>query len=235
MHQPLWVRLIQWLVVLVLPVFLVAADLRAVTNHWIVHWEYDKPGFPADQYGLSKAEREYLALVSVDYIRTDAGISLLANLELPDGSPAFNDRELEHMVDVQRVFHQIQRAGSIAGGILLTGAIILLALESSGRLLLAALVNGSLLTLGVLIAIGAFMALSWNDFFTLLHRLFFEGDSWLFAYSDTLIRLFPIRFWMDITAVVVGGLVASTIVFGFAARTIDHRPVRQNPPPTSPI
>ncbi len=34
-------------------------------------------------------------------------------------------------------------------------------------------------------------------FFTLFHQVFFEGDSWLFLYSDTLIRLFPIRFWQD--------------------------------------
>jgi uncharacterized membrane protein len=27
--------------------------------------------------------------------------------------------------------------------------------------------------------------------------LFFTGDSWLFLYSDTLIRLFPMRFWQD--------------------------------------
>jgi integral membrane protein (TIGR01906 family) len=34
-------------------------------------------------------------------------------------------------------------------------------------------------------------------FFTGFHRIFFEGDSWLFLFSDTLIRLFPIRFWQD--------------------------------------
>jgi uncharacterized membrane protein len=34
-------------------------------------------------------------------------------------------------------------------------------------------------------------------FFTWFHGLFFEGDSWLFLFSDTLIRLFPIRFWED--------------------------------------
>ena len=28
-------------------------------------------------------------------------------------------------------------------------------------------------------------------------NLFFTGNSWLFYYSDTLIRLFPIRFWQD--------------------------------------
>jgi integral membrane protein (TIGR01906 family) len=36
----------------------------------------------------------------------------------------------------------------------------------------------------------------WN-FFAGFHALFFEGDSWLFLYSDTLIRLFPLRFWQD--------------------------------------
>jgi integral membrane protein (TIGR01906 family) len=35
------------------------------------------------------------------------------------------------------------------------------------------------------------------QFFTLFHQVFFTGDSWLFYYSDTLIRLFPIRFWQD--------------------------------------
>jgi hypothetical protein len=35
------------------------------------------------------------------------------------------------------------------------------------------------------------------QFFTLFHQIFFTGDSWLFYYSDTLIRLFPIRFWED--------------------------------------
>ena len=36
-----------------------------------------------------------------------------------------------------------------------------------------------------------------DEFFVLFHSLFFEGNSWLFYFSDTLIRLFPIRFWQD--------------------------------------
>ena len=48
------------------------------------------------------------------------------------------------------------------------------------------------------------MALSFDFIFTEFHHLFFEGDSWLFLYSDTLIRLFPERFWMD--AFIIVGL-----------------------------
>jgi uncharacterized membrane protein len=29
------------------------------------------------------------------------------------------------------------------------------------------------------------------------HRIFFEGNTWLFLPSDTFIRLYPERFWRD--------------------------------------
>lgn len=50
----------------------------------------------------------------------------------------------------------------------------------------------------VVVLVGMFMLpdLFWA-FFEGFHSLFFEGDSWLFLYSDTLIRLFPLRFWQD--------------------------------------
>jgi integral membrane protein (TIGR01906 family) len=39
---------------------------------------------------------------------------------------------------------------------------------------------------------------SFQSLFINFHLIFFEGSSWLFKYSDTLIRLFPIQFWQDI-------------------------------------
>ena len=224
MHRPFWTRLTQWLIVLSLPVFLLATDLRAVTNHWAIHWEYGKAGFPPDPYGLSTAQRSDLAVVAVDYIRTDADISMLADSKLPNGSSAYFERELQHMADVQRVYHQIMRAGSIAGGLVLVGVIILLSMESTGRMLLAALSNGSVLTVGLLGAVSTFIIVGWNDFFTTFHRLFFDGDSWLFAYSDTLIRLFPIRFWMDVTATVVVGLVLASAIIGTGSWALNRKP-----------
>ena len=56
----------------------------------------------------------------------------------------------------------------------------------------------------------------WN-FFAGFHSLFFEGDSWLFYFSDTLIRLFPIRFWQDAflwaAVIALGGGVALGLGF----------------------
>jgi integral membrane protein (TIGR01906 family) len=203
MNEKTWPRLIQALLVLIVPVLLVTANLRIVTGHWFVRWEYGKAGFPPDPFGLSTAERTSLAETCVDYLATNADISLLADLRLPGGDPAFNARELQHMADVQGVFHALMLTGIVAA-LLFLGSTLLLLRGHARRRIPAALLSGGLLTLGLLAGVGATMVLRWNEFFTAFHRIFFEGESWIFPYSDTLIRLFPTRFWMDVGAVIVG-------------------------------
>jgi len=211
-----WARWIQWLLVLTMPILFLAANLRIVTGHWFVRWEYRRPGFPSDPFGLSTAERIRLAEVCQDYLASNADISLLADLELDDDQPAFNQRELRHMADVQAVYQGLTIAGIVVA--LIWGAAIaaVVATGRPDRLIPAALVNGSLFTLGLLAAVGAFMLVSWGQFFTTFHRLFFEGTTWIFPPSDTLIRLFPIRFWIDIAATIVGLLVIEAVLVGAA-------------------
>ena len=214
MTRTLWPRLIQFLLVLALPVVLLVVDVRIVTGHWFVRWEYGKADFPPDPYGLSTAERIPLAQVCVDYLATDGDISLLGDLRLPDGEPAFNQRELRHMFDVQVVYGHLMTACIIAALVLAGGIAALLASDRTRQCAPTALLRGSALTLGLLGAVSAYMVLSWGEFFTTFHRIFFEGGTWMFEYSDTLIRLFPMRFWMDVAVVIVGLLVVEAIVVG---------------------
>lgn len=204
----------EWLLVLTLPAVLVGVNLRVVTGHWLVRWEYSRPGFPADPYGLTTSERVRLATVCQDYLASNADISMLADLRLSNGEPAFNERELRHMADVQAVFFGLTVVGGLSGLLWLSmGAVSLTSGWMRDRYQ-RALVNGSLMTLGILAVVGGFMVVSWDQFFTAFHRLFFTGDTWLFPNSDTLIRLFPIRFWIDIAAVLVGLLVVEALALG---------------------
>ncbi len=212
MNYKLWPRLAQWLLVLALPVLLLTADLRIVTGHWFVHWEYGKADFPPDPFGLSTAERTRLAETCVDYLATNASLSLLADLRLPGDEPAFNARELRHMADVQAVYNHMMIAGIVAALVLLGGITTLLTSSHTRRRAPAALLSSGLFTLGLLGTVGAVMVLSWGKFFTTFHRIFFEGESWLFPYSDTLIRLFPMYFWMDVAIVIVGLLVIEAVI-----------------------
>ena len=56
---------------------------------------------------------------------------------------------------------------------------------------------GGWVTVGLVVAILMGVLLNFDVLFTDFHHLFFTGDSWLFYTSDTLIRLFPMRFWED--------------------------------------
>lgn len=221
-----WPRVISVLVGLALPVMILAVALRAVTAPWLVRWEYGKPDFPPDPYGLTTAERVRLAEVCVEYLARDAGIDLLADLEL-EGRPAFNERELAHMVDVQRLFWAILRAGMAAGAVVFGGTVGLLARRTTRPLAADALRGGALLTLALLAATGGLMLTAWDVFFTGFHELLFPPDTWTFPTSDTLIRLYPERFWMDVGMAIVGAvLIQAVLVLGTAF--VLRRAVRAN-------
>lgn len=223
-----WPSLVSALVSLALPVVMLAVALRAITAPWLVRWEYGKADFPPDPYGLTTGERIRLAEVCVEYLATGADIDLLARLDL-EGRPAFNERELAHMVDVQRVFWAILRAGMAAGGVVLAGLAALWARPETRPRAAGALRNGALLSLALLALVGGLMWTSWEVFFTGFHELLFPPDTWTFPTSDTLIRLYPERFWMDVGLVIVGAVLAQTVLLGALALVLERLTARPTP------
>jgi|YNPNPStandDraft_1061719.scaffolds.fasta_scaffold32610_2 integral membrane protein (TIGR01906 family) len=203
MNERVWPKLLHVLVIVALPLALLASSFRLTTGHWLVRWEYHKADFPADPYGLSTAERIRLSQVCVDYLISGAGIELLEELRLEDGQPAFNERELRHMIDTKRVLWAVLRLGWAMGLIVVGSVAALASRPQTRRRAPLALWQGGLLGLGLLAAVGLVMALRWDFFFDSFHELLFPPDTWTFYYSDTLIRLYPVRFWMDVAIVVV--------------------------------
>lgn len=182
------------------------------------------PHFPPDSYGFSTADRLYWATLAWRYLVDPSDEASLAVLKFGDGSPLFNEREVSHMADVKAVV-QMALAAWIAGLAVLAAAAMFS--WRAGRLAeyRQALRGGGLLTIGLAGFIGIIVALGmvgdpaifW-EFFTVFHGLFFEGDSWLFAYSDTLIRLFPIRFWQDTFLAAALIILAGGSALAFGAR-----------------
>jgi integral membrane protein (TIGR01906 family) len=78
--------------------------------------------------------------------------------------------------------------------------------------------RGGWLTVALAALLAVFALTSFWQFFTQFHGLFFEGDSWLFLYSDTLIRLFPMRFWQDAFLVVGGLALAGGLALGLGSK-----------------
>ena len=195
------------LLTLLVPPLLVLTSVRLVMTEGYLSIIYNRPDFPTDEYGFTREDRRHYAPYALQYLLGPAGIEYLGNLTFPGGQALFNERELTHMVDVKRVF---QTALLVFGILLLMFAILLgitVRTVEGRQMLRQGLFGGGLLTLAILAGLVIFLLVNWETFFTNFHNLFFASGTWVFDYSDTLIRLFPIPFWQD-TALTIGGLSA---------------------------
>jgi integral membrane protein (TIGR01906 family) len=60
-----------------------------------------------------------------------------------------------------------------------------------------ALSRGGWLTVGLIAALLVYLVINFNDLFITFHEIFFRSGTWVFRFSDSLIRLFPVIFWRD--------------------------------------
>jgi integral membrane protein (TIGR01906 family) len=224
-------RVITVVITVLVPVFLILAGIRAVLSPWFLEFEYRTPGFPADPYGFTMEERLRYARIALDYLLNDEDISFLANQRFPEGEQVpppscvymddctrmYNDRELMHMVDVKEVVQAALVVWYVSIAVLLTAGVW----AWRGNWIAEyrwALARGGLLTIILIAVILLLVLAAFGVFFVAFHQVFFEEGTWQFLWSDTLIRLFPERFWRD-TFLVVG--VITTILglaFWFAFR-----------------
>jgi len=204
-------RLFSWAVTILTPLALIFVGLRLLLTPAFLQVEYRMPGFPADPYGFDLEERLYWSRYALDYLVSNQDVDFLTDLRFEDGARIFNERELQHMLDVKSVLVPAQRVG-LGSWIVLIGLGAWLLIMNRADLLRGGLRRGGWLAVALVtgIAVAALSNFMW--FFTVFHTFFFEGESWIFLYSDTLIRLFPVRFWQDVfiyigTVLLVGGLI----------------------------
>ena len=176
--------------------------------------EYQRPNFPEDQYGFSTEERLDFGNQTRSYLVTNTKLDGLRDLKFDSGDPLYVERELEHLEDVKIVLQGVFKV--------FWGAVIVLVLGGvyarfrnwwKGYTLSVS--KGGWLTAGLLGTILFLSIVSFRSLFTNFHRIFFEGDSWLFQFSDTLIRLFPLRFWQDVFLVFGITTLAGGILLGW--------------------
>ena len=191
--------------------------VRILLTPPFLEFEYRTPNFPPDTYGFSLADRLHYARYAVDYLVNNAGIDYLGNLKFPDGKPFYNERELSHMSDVKNLVQVMLKVWIIGLAVLLLLGIW--AWRSFWWVdFRAGLRRGGWATIGLIIAILIGVSINFYALFTYFHEIFFTGSSWIFLFTDTLIRLFPIRFWQD-CFIDMGGLsIAGGLALGLGLR-----------------
>jgi integral membrane protein (TIGR01906 family) len=226
--MPAWLAVVCRIVIIALvPFMLTLTNVRLLMTHAFPDIEYSLPGFPDDFYGMTKTDRLYWSKLSIDYLLNNSGIEFLKALRFPEGVTApqpscpayldgdcnrfYNDRELKHMSDV-KIVTRLALNIWVLSTILVIASAGLLYYFREKAVLRAALLGGTGLTIVLLVAIVTYLLLNFNTFFTQFHEVFFEGGTWMFLWSDSLIRLFPLRFWEDAFIFVGGGAIVEAVV-----------------------
>jgi integral membrane protein (TIGR01906 family) len=210
------------------PFLLVMLAARLVMTPLYMQIQYNRPNFAPDAYGFTAQDRLQYAPYGLEYLFNNADVSFLGDLTLPGEKcfppqsqpcPMFNPSELQHMVDVKVVTVALFNVGIISGGLFIFGAILFYRLGDNYTLRYI-VIQGSYTTIVLFVSIAFFAIFMWDAFFSTFHSLFFVEGTWVFYYSDTLIRLYPEQFWLDAT-ILLGFLACfSALVLSFIARRV---------------
>lgn len=215
-------------VVVAVPVGLLVAGVQLAMTEGYVALEYARSDFPPDSFGFAFDERLLYAVETVRCLRGGQGVGCLMGVTFPDGLALYNARELRHLADVVVVLGGV----SVVGVGLVVFCVVCFLVFWFGNLttrilLIRAIGQGGIAMLSVLAVLLGLAVLRWNQFFEGFHRLFFADGTWRFEYSDTLIRLFPEKFWFD-TALNLGlfaaaGAIALIAISSWALHRIKRR------------
>jgi len=171
-----------------LPLFFATNAIRALLTETYVRAAY--PHLAPDDV-LTEERRTDLALLglrSVDPLRGES-VELLRAPRLPNGRRAFEPDEISHMRDVRAwLWRLLVFELAVVAGVV---ALAVAARPVLGRALRA----GGVATLAIGAVALVAMLVDFDRVLLGFHRLLFEGESWHFADEDTLIRVYPERFW----------------------------------------
>jgi hypothetical protein len=175
---------LSWLTALITPLILFSISLSFLLTPAFIRIEYAMPYLPADQDGLGKSERFQSAAQTMDYLTNVRQSRYLAKLKFENGSPIFNEHEIIILDSAKKSTQKIMTVGRLA----LAFFFVLILLAWSGNWLPKfrhGLKRGGWLTVGVTILLGIAV---------IINRI---NPNDYFQNADTVLRLFPIRFWQD--------------------------------------
>ena len=209
-------RVLAWMGSFLTVGIILMLSVRVLITPLFARIEYRLPNFPNDPYGFTMEDRLRWSEPAITYLINNQGIGFLEALTFDDGSAVFTARELSHMQDVKTVVSGMRIALVIA--ILLLLGITYLAVKQGWRdAMIQALKRGAWGVIGLIGVILFLLLVNFNQLFVWFHMLFFESGTWMFYTYDTLIRLFPMRFWQDAFIYVgVLSLLMAVGVIGFA-------------------
>ena len=207
----------RWLFVLCLPCLLLTASIWwAVNSHWLYTSGFERYDV-SQTTGLSQEELERIATEMIDYFNSPEEYVHVTAYK--DGQPfeLFTEEELIHFRDVKGLF-RLDFYVLLGTGIFVAGyaAVSLLWRRPRYRRGLArATLTGSGLMLAVILALGIWTLLDFNQLWLQLHLFIFSNEFW--SAQGYMLQLFPGGFWYDVVRLCALIIVVAALILGGVA------------------
>ena len=107
------VRFLKGLIIALLPLWLVLGSVRLLATDHYLALEYGKANFPHDHAAFDVTQHLTYASANFRFVRDRLGHEALAGQQL-GGRPLYNEREIQHMHDVQSVYQTARLVWKVA-------------------------------------------------------------------------------------------------------------------------
>lgn len=186
--------------VVALPLFLILGNILDVASDRQFYADEFQKYRIRDVTRLDDTQLMAIADRFIGYLR-EPGVTLDYEITVNGARrQLFNQKEIDHMVDVQKLFQLAKNARLVAGGILLLVPLLGVGLAGGaflptlGKLLAA----GGIATVTILGLAGLLSLVDFTQAWTQFHYIAFTNMDWMLdPRTDYLIMLYPEGFWFD--------------------------------------
>jgi len=216
----IFVQILRVFIVLLIPLLIVLGAVRLVGTEQYLAFEYSKNDFPGDPFGFDRNQRLVFATANLQFVTQSQSLAALA-AQNQNGVLLYNARELKHMQDVQNVYQTAWRVWQVALVLVVLSGLALAWRKENRPVFASALIAGGAITAGLVLLVGLIAIVAWQAWFVIFHQVFFAAGSWTFDNSNTLIRLFPEKFWYDAALTISSlSLIAGSLVYWAGTRIV---------------
>ncbi len=192
--------------VVCIPILLIASNVRYAANEERLY-QYSFDQYDAESVtGIPRRELDRAASELVQYFNDDQhAIATRVTAESGEEISLYNDRETLHLIDVKALFRLVFRLQELALVVALTYVAFFFILRrwTQPSRLATEVMTGAMLTVAIVLGLGAFALIGFDDLFRRFHLLAFTNDLWqLNPRTDRLIQMFPQGFWFDVTLLI---------------------------------
>jgi integral membrane protein (TIGR01906 family) len=208
-----WARgLLSVAFVLLLPLLIIGTSLRTV----VTDRDFMLKGFRDNQVarttGLDDAQLQRIADAFVTYFQSPPGQIQLQVSAFGQTRPLFNDKEVQHMEDVQALIQWFLRLQLLAAAVVVVRLAFALAVDRAAAPIGRELLWSTGLMIALVLLVALLSLLDFDALWTRFHQVAFRNDLWQLDPShDYLIMLFPEPFWFTATIRMVTTVVLQTL------------------------